>query len=488
MKRTLAVAKLGALGVVVAVVAVAACDAKPVEEPVAAPCNEDVVPGSPFGTRCGQLVDEQGRVVILRGVNARVEGIFDVTFDDGRTALEPIPKMDASDFADMKTWGFDALRLPINWSALEPTETSGFDDAYLDRVQAVADLAKDAGVVVLIDLHEDAYSKEIGEDGAPLWAIRPPPPMLLEGPLTDLGDRRLSKPVLDAFDTFFGPSDDGAYLRERFAAAAEHVAKRFADHPAVMGLEIFNEPVTDDAGIARLNEAAFARVRAAAPTKLYLFEPPATRNIIDTATIGAGSIGALSVYAPHVYTYAFTADPGSKTMTKDDLARSNLHARAEADGYAAPLVITEWGFDPKLGNAAAYFRFEQEAQDDVMASSFFWVWKEMSQGGWGCFDHDEATGAFTPREATKTILAHVRPARIAGFPRAFSYDRDARRFEMTFYADPKVSGAHEIVVPEPLGELTAKCDGVPVAGERVGERMVIACGARDARDHTLTLE
>ena len=34
--------------------------------------------------------DADGRVALLRGINARVEGVFDVTFSDGRTALEPI--------------------------------------------------------------------------------------------------------------------------------------------------------------------------------------------------------------------------------------------------------------------------------------------------------------------------------------------------------------------------------------------------------------
>jgi endoglycosylceramidase len=384
--------------------------------------------------------------------------------------------------------GFDALRLPIQWSAIEPTEDGGFDDAYLDRIMRVLDLAEAAGVVVLVDLHQDAYSKEIGEDGAPLWAIRPPPTTLLEGPLEDLGERRLSKQVLDAFDTFFGPSADGAWLRERFTAAAAHVAGRFANHPAVLGFEIFNEPVTDDRGIVRLNDVAFRPMREAAPQKLYLFEPPLTGTLIDTATIGAGSIGPLSVYAPHVYTHAFAADAGSIVITKEDLARSNDDARAQADVWAAPLVITEWGFDPKLPNAADYFRFQQEAQDAVMASAFFWVWKEMSQAEWGCFDHDASTGAFTARPATKAALAHVRPSRIAGFPRAFSFDRAARRFHMTFYADPAAKGAHEIIVPETIGELSAKCDGAAVATSRDGARVSVLCGAGDARDHELVLE
>src|SRR5262245_49542700 len=70
----------------------------------------------------GRLVDVRGREVTLRGVNARAEGIFDVTFDDGRLPLEPIPVFDRGDARRMRAFGFNLLRLPINWSALEPVE------------------------------------------------------------------------------------------------------------------------------------------------------------------------------------------------------------------------------------------------------------------------------------------------------------------------------------------------------------------------------
>src|SRR5215813_7020836 len=123
--------------------------------------------------------------------------------------------------------GFNALRLPVNWSALEPKDGGGYDEAYVKRVVDVIDIAGAAGLVVLVDFHQDAYSKEIGEDGAPLWAISPPPKMLLQGPLTDLGTRRTSTQVLAAFATFFGSMPEGAMLRTRFAAAVAHVAERF---------------------------------------------------------------------------------------------------------------------------------------------------------------------------------------------------------------------------------------------------------------------
>src|SRR5881409_100442 len=122
--------------------------------------------GRRFHVHRGRLLDERRREVTLRGVNARVEGIFDVTFGDGRLPLEPIPVFDDGDAATMARFGLNLLRLPISWSALEPVR-GRFDAAYLDRIAAVVALCRAHGIVVLLDFHQDAFSKEIGEDGAP---------------------------------------------------------------------------------------------------------------------------------------------------------------------------------------------------------------------------------------------------------------------------------------------------------------------------------
>ncbi len=95
-----------------------AADAGPRE---LAPCSETAGSFAPLATRCRQFIDDDGRVVFLRGVNARVEGLFDVGFDDGRETLEPIPPFGPSDANRLRALGFNVLRLPINWSALEPT-------------------------------------------------------------------------------------------------------------------------------------------------------------------------------------------------------------------------------------------------------------------------------------------------------------------------------------------------------------------------------
>ena len=79
----------------------------------------------------------------------------------------------------------------MNWSSLEP-QPKQYSQAFLDKLTAVLGLARAHHFYVFIDMHQDAYSKEIGEDGAPLWAIVPPPPALLSGPSDD--SRRLTGP------------------------------------------------------------------------------------------------------------------------------------------------------------------------------------------------------------------------------------------------------------------------------------------------------
>src|ERR1043165_8672771 len=314
---------------------------------VAGACSSSETPrGRPLASDGRHLRDADGRVAILRGVNARVEGVFDVSFADGRVALEPVPALTPDDCRRMRQLGFDLLRLPINWSGVEPRDGE-IDDGYLSRVDAAVQCAAGAGIVTLIDLHQDAYSKEIGEDGAPLWAISPPPTMLREGPLTDLGNRRTSVQVTAAFQSFFGAGDPSG-LQARFNTMIARVAARFADDPAVVGFELFNEPVARDDDVTAFEIAAADAVHRAAPTKLVFFEPSALRNFIDFAPQSAVPFPvAGAVYSPHVYTFVFLPDPTRfEHATAADLEPSVRAARMEAQAWATPLLIGEFGLGP----------------------------------------------------------------------------------------------------------------------------------------------
>ncbi len=183
-------------------------------------------------------------------------------------------------------------------------------------------------------------------------------------------------------------------LRDRYTKMLAHVAARFASDAGVVGFEIYNEPLTEDAVLAGVYAPMIAAVRAAAPTKLVFLEPSVNRNQSDSAPVGAGSMGGGTVYAPHVYTLAFTSAPS--TVAKGDLRPSNAAARAEADGFAAPLAITEHGWTPASPVFSSHVRYQQELQDEFLSSGFFWLWSELSQDRWGF----SLGGAFAAYDAT----------------------------------------------------------------------------------------
>jgi hypothetical protein len=432
-----------------------------------AACGSDPAPKTtPLSSDGVHLRDAQGRVAILRGVNARVEGVFDVTFDDGRTALEPIPALTPADCTRMRELGFDLLRLPINWSAIEPTR-GAFDDSYLQRVDAAIDCAGNAGLFVLVDLHQDAYSKEIGEDGAPLWAIQPPPAELLQGPLDDLGARRVSAQTQDAFRTFFA-LDDASGLQAAFSTMLTHVATRWATNPHVIGFELFNEPDTGSRELDAFHARAGQAVRDAAPGKLVFFEPPALRNFTDFIPQPSGPFPITgAVYSPHIYTYVFATDQTRfNTFVASDLEPSLQAARDEATDYQTPLFIGEFGVGPTDDvQHNLWMQTQAQLHDRYFASDAFWVWKEQSQASWGVYDYDGTN--WTERPLVVGWVSRVHAARIAGTPKSLesSVTGDAIRLEIE--PGSAVAAPHLIYIPERFAQSTTiRCNAVDISAAR----------------------
>src|SRR3954451_1947065 len=128
-----------------------------------------------------RVVDDQGRQVLLRGVNLNVLGDYYQANADYPTV---IPATDA-DWAEMQSEGIDVVRLLMSWSSLEPTRGM-IDHDYLQRIHDAVDMAKAHDIYVVLDMHQDAFSKNtptpagttcpdgskpsIGWDGAPDWA------------------------------------------------------------------------------------------------------------------------------------------------------------------------------------------------------------------------------------------------------------------------------------------------------------------------------
>jgi len=180
-----------------------------------------------------KFVDPRGRGIILHGVN-----IVDKSREHNYMSWHG-----PEDFARMRKWGFNCVRLVIIWDGIEP-EPGRYDEGYLAQIDRRIGWAKENGIYVLLDMHQDLFSARFGGDGAPEWAT------LDDGePHIKLGNiwstaYYTSPAVQKAFDNFWSnrPASDGVGLQDHFARAWQHVAERYADEPAVIGYDLFNEP------------------------------------------------------------------------------------------------------------------------------------------------------------------------------------------------------------------------------------------------------
>ncbi|GHU16651.1 glycosyl hydrolase family 35 [Spirochaetia bacterium] len=131
------------------------------------------------------IVDEQDRTLILRGVN--LGGSSKNPFGPPGAALKaeslknpaevsfvnrpfPLEEADAH-FDRLVDWGFTFIRLVITWEALEHAGPGIYDEAYLAYLRKLLLIAEKKGITVYMDPHQDAWSRWTGGDGAPAWTL-----------------------------------------------------------------------------------------------------------------------------------------------------------------------------------------------------------------------------------------------------------------------------------------------------------------------------
>jgi endoglycosylceramidase len=406
----------------------------------------------------------------------KVTGLFDITFDDGRTPNETFTDFDETRATRYEKLGFNVIRLPVNWSGLEP-KPQQYSEAFLTKLGAILDLAWRHHVYVFVDMHQDSYSKEIGEDGAPLWAIVPPPPQLLSGPSDD--SRRLSGPVLTAGFNFFAnqPATDGRPLQDAFIAAVQTIARRYVGHPALLGFEAFNEPVVLHQDELDEFHGRFADgIHAIDRDAPVLFEPLGTRNQNDLAEIpdtpwshGPG------VYAPHIYTGQFSipSQNGWESQDPAKLFPSMQSADAEATAWGTPLFVTEFGCDVSLDRGPLWISDEIDLQDKFLASST--VWEFSGAGNWGFYATPDQEHATTAKVVSRTF-----PRAVAGDLLAIERPAPGHML-VRWRATAATKGlAHEVSMSSDYATgYQVLCDGAPVQFTQDGSRATFTCPDKD---------
>lgn len=194
--------------------------------------NKIVVDGKKF-------VDEFGRQRIFNGVNYCDKGDF-TQWGGSKTYRLNGDENSEKTVCRLSENGFNIIRLGVTWSAIEP-EPNKYNEEYIDRIEAFANLCEKYGIYFILDMHQDLYGGP--SDGAPYWAC------LTDG--VDFKPTRFvwaegyfwRKSVHNCFDNFWANKKyNGIGIQTRFLNMWAHLAERFKDHPALFGFDLFNEP------------------------------------------------------------------------------------------------------------------------------------------------------------------------------------------------------------------------------------------------------
>ncbi|HEY3358139.1 MAG TPA: cellulase family glycosylhydrolase [Polyangia bacterium] len=375
------------------------------------------------------LTDEEGRVVVYRGVNFS---------GAAKTAAGDTAALAEADLDRLQAWGVTLVRYLVFWAAIEPT-AGARDEDYLARVEAQVRRLTARGIDVFLDLHQDLFGVGFGADGAPRFAC-PEERYAAYVPKTPWFLNYASAEVSGCFDWLFGHEE----LWDAYRDAAVALAARLADEPRVVGFDVMNEPYFGSAAPAEFEPGRllpfYQRVgeglRAAAPGR-RLFLEPSLAHTMGFAT-ALPPLPADAVYAPHYYPTA--NETGDYTGDRAAIARDLDAMGDEAARLGAPWLLGEAGIINDRPHGADYLRDLLDALDARFGSVTLWDYGPAGAGSWALVDE---TGA--PHAVADAV---VRPYghRIAGRPVAMSYDATSGAFELS-WAERGVRAPTVIVLP-----------------------------------------
>lgn len=398
-RRPLRLAALGAIALTATLLASCAPNGTP--PPVTGgPTGDDSDPAwltSVRGPDAG-IYDEHGRRVVLRGVNLNHLGDYFVS----NPRLPTTSTLTEDDWDDLDAQGVNVVRLVTSWSAWQPTRGT-LDTAYLARVDATIDDARRHGIHVVLDMHQDAWSRhvftpanetcpagthhQIGWDGAPLWAT------FTDGfPTCTPASREDSPAVRRAWENFYGNREG---IRTELSKLWGALARHYAHNPTIAGFDLLNEPGpgfdTDGTivGLAAFYREAIAEIRAAEREvdgrgHIVLFENTVHGGFVPFDFSDDPNL----VFSPHNYAESIGPQiPGLMDLLFTALGALRL-------GYGTASWTGEYGFfgNDDEAKMARYAPLDDATLANGGAGGTWWQWEQE------CGDPHDVSGAYPPSE------------------------------------------------------------------------------------------
>jgi endoglycosylceramidase len=428
------------------------------------------------------FVDAGGGTVVLRGVNVAAN----VKIPPYAAALRP------EQFDPLRDWGLDVARLLFTWEAYEPS-AGQYDEAYLDQYLLAVRALRDRGLYVIVDFHQDAFSRHsVGGcgDGFPAWTI--PWWLPRAAPRNDASCQSWSTAMivdLGMHASWNAFHSDFAGVKTRYLAMLHRVATRLAREPGVLGYDMMNEPWGDEATEIDALYAAAASALRSAHGDCILFVSPHALTSSGTSTKLPRPRFDNFAFSPHFY------DPGVvvlKTYLGGGLYQGWSVMQETASAWGVPLFVGEFGAAPSVGNIESYIQADYERLDDNFISGAQWSytpgWTASTLDGWNAEDFSIVDDRGTAR---RNFAPRPYARRIAGAPTSFRVTpptaTSALVAELAWSHDP-ARGVTEVAIPRrDTSSLHVVTDGAALTCSRDVGRISCTSPVAGAKRVTITM-